>query len=222
MNATESTFKLPSVITEHTALAPLESLRSPKTFGQISFPNERDSIARSEFNDIALDDDPYFPVPLTAQPGMPDSQPPDEDDITTASRSRVPSLSSTLQDLKVSMPLKSHRKTVSTTTIRSTHEGNGPSLVSRLDFQEGNRASVDGQMKLQEEFARLQEMETKDHNPTETSIDWGESVLVAMICFFIILFHLEFWGAVISGMFIYSVSIFRVNRRQPRLSRIRF
>jgi ecotropic viral integration site 5 protein len=169
MNAT---FKLPSVITEHTALDPLESLRSPKTFGQKSFPSERDSIARSEFNDVALDDDPYFPVPLTAQPGMPDSypeQPPDEDDITAASRSRVPSLSLTLQDLR----LKSHRKTASTTTIRSTHES-----IGRLDFQEHNgkvtRASVDGQMKLQEEFARLQEMETKDHNQTESSIDWGE------------------------------------------------
>ena len=179
MNASESTFKLPPVITEHTALDPLDSLRSPRTLGQKSFPSERDSIARSEFNDIALDDDPYFPVPLTAQPGVSDSypqQPPDEDDITTASRSRVPSLSSTLQDLRVSMSLKSHRKTVSTTTIRSTHENNGPSLVNRLDFQEGNvaRASVDGQMKLQEEFARLQEMETKDHNQTESNIDWGE------------------------------------------------
>jgi hypothetical protein len=180
MDASESTFKfLPSVITEHTALDPLESLRSPQTFkfGQKSFPSERDSIARSEFNDVALDDDSYFPVPLTAQPGMPDSypqQPPDEDDITAASRSRVPSLSLTLQDLRA----KSHRKTVSTTTIRSTHESNGPSLVTRLDFQEHNgkvaRASVDGQMKLQEEFARLQEMETKDHNQTESSIDWGE------------------------------------------------
>ena len=36
------------------------------------------------------------------------------------------------------------------------------------------RASVDGQMKLQEEFARLQEKETKDHNQAESSIDWGE------------------------------------------------
>lgn len=181
MNASESTFKLPSVITEHTALDPLESLRSPQTFGQKSFPSERDSIARSEFNDIALDDDTYFPVPLTAQPGMPDSysqQPPDEDDISAASRSRVPSLSLTLQDLRLSIPSKSHRKTVSTTTIRSTRESNGPSLVTRLDLQEHNgkvaRASVDGQMKLQEEFARLQEMETKDHNQTESSIDWGE------------------------------------------------
>ena len=174
MNASESSFKLPSVITEHTTLDPLESLRSPQTSGQTSFPtSERDSIARSEFNDIALDDDPYFPVPLTAQP---DSYPPEEDDITAASRSRVPSLSSTLQDLSMSMPLKSHRKTVSTTTIRSIRDSNGPSLVTRLDFQEGNvaRASVDGQMKLQEEFARLQEMETKDHNPTEGGIDWGE------------------------------------------------
>ena len=174
MNASESTFKLPSVITEHTALDPLESLRSPQSFGQKSFPSERDSIARSEFNDIALDDDSYFPVPLTAQPGMPDSypqQPSDEDDITTASRARVPS-PLTLQDFRA------HRKTVSTTTIRSTHESNGPSLVPRLDFQEHNgnvaRTSVDGQIKLQEEFARLQEIETKDHNQTESSIDWGE------------------------------------------------
>lgn len=187
MNASESTFKLPSVIAKHTgydtALDPLEPLRSPQTFGQKSFPSERDSIARSEFNDIALDDDSYFPVPLTAQPGIPESyphQPPDEDDITAVSRSRVPSLSLTLQDLRLSIPSKSHRKTASTTTIRSTHEpeSNGPSLVTRLDFQEHKekvaRASVDGQMKLQEEFARLQEMETKDHNQTESSIDWGE------------------------------------------------
>ena len=179
MNASESTFKLPALITGHSALDPLESLRSPQAVDQKSFPSETDSIARSEFNDVALDDDSYFPVPLTAQPEIPDSfphQPPDEDDITTASLSRVPSLSSTLPDPRMSMPLKSHRKTVSTTTIRSTHESNGPSLLTRLDFQEGNvaRASVDGQMKLQEEFARLQEMETKDHNQTESSIDWGE------------------------------------------------
>jgi hypothetical protein len=176
MNSSESTFKLPSVITERTALDPLESLRSPQAFGQKTFPSERDSIARSEFNDVALDDDSYFPVPLTAQPGMSDSYPPDEDDITAASRSRVPSLSLTLQDLRRS---KSHRKTASTTTIRSTHESNGSSLVTRLDLQEHNgkvnRASVDGQIILQEEFARLQEMETtKDHNQTESSIDWGE------------------------------------------------
>ena len=180
MNASESTFKLPSVITKHTDLDPLESLRSPQTFSQKSFPSERDSIARSEFNDIALDDESYSPVPLTAQPAMPESYPqqPLEDDITAASRSRVPSLSLTLQDLGLSIPSKSHRKTASTTTIRSTHESNGPSLVTRLEFQEHNgkvaRASVDGQMKLQEEFARLQEMETKDHNQAESSIDWGE------------------------------------------------
>jgi len=186
MNARESTFKLPSVITEHTDLDPLESLRSPQTTGQKSFTSERDSIARLEFNDIALDDDAYFPVPLTAQPAMPDShlaseQPPDEDDITAASQSRIPSLSLTLQGLRMSMSSKSHRKTVSTTTIRSTHESNGPSLVTRLDFQEHNgkaaRASVDGQIKLQEEFARLQEMETKEHNQAEISIDWGEYYL---------------------------------------------
>jgi hypothetical protein len=180
----ESAFKLPSVITAHTAPTPLQSLRSPQvnqSLGHKSFPSEHDSIAGSEFNDIALDDDSYSPVPLTALPAIPESdslKPPDEDDITTTSHSRVPSLSLTLQDPRLSIPKKSHRKTVSTTTIRSTHENNGPSFVTRLDLQEYNgkvaRASVDGQMKLQKEFARLQEKETKDHNQTESSIDWGE------------------------------------------------
>lgn len=181
MNASESTFKLPSVIKTHTVLDPLESLRSSHI--NQSFPGERDSIAGSEFNDIALDDDSYSLVPLTAQPlaAIPEShspQPPDENDLTAASQSRVPSLSLTLQDLRLSISPKSHRKTASTTTIRSTHENNGPSLVTRLDLQEHNgkvaRASVDGQMELQKEFARLQEKETKDHNQTESSIDWGE------------------------------------------------
>jgi len=211
MDASQSTFKLPSVITEHTALDPLESLRSPhvnQSFGQKSFPSERDSIAGSEFNDIALDDDSFSSVALTTRPGIPESysrqlqddfnatshderfspvalitQPgiPEshstkpQDDINTTSQSRVASLSLTSQDLSISP--RSHRKTASTTTIRSSHETNG-SFITRFDFQEHKgkvvRASVDGQMKLQEEFARLQEKETQDHNQTESSIDWGE------------------------------------------------
>ncbi|KAF8798700.1 RabGAP/TBC [Phlegmacium glaucopus] len=218
MNASQSTFKLPSVITAHTALDSLESLRSPhvnQSFSQKSLPSERDSIAGSEFNDIALDDDSFSSVALTTQPGIPESYSPQpQDDINTTSHddsfspaalttqpgipesyspqpqaginttspSRVASLSFTPQDL--SIPPRSHRKTASTTTIRSSHEKNGSLLITRFDFQEHNgkaaRASVDGQTKLQEEFARLQEKETKDHNQTETSIDW------------------EFWGAVIS------------------------
>jgi ecotropic viral integration site 5 protein len=172
MNASD--FKLPPAIATHTVLDPLESLHSPN----VNQSFERDSIAGSEFNDIALDDDSYSSVPLTAIPESHSPQPPDEDDITTASRPRIRSLSLTLQNLRLSTPPKSHRKTASTTTIRSTHESNRPSLVTRLDFQEHNgkvaRASLDGQMELQKEFARLQEKETKDHNQTESSIDWGE------------------------------------------------
>lgn len=169
MNASESsTFKLPSVIAAHTALDSLESLRSPHV-NQKCFPSDRDSIVGSEFNDIALDDDSCFPT----EPEIPESYlPQTQDDINAASsQSRVASLS-TLQDLPIP---KSHRKTASTTTIRSSHEGN---FVTRLDFQEHSgkvaRVSIDGQMKLQEEFARLQEKETRDHNQTESSIDWGE------------------------------------------------
>ena len=186
MNASEST-----VITTHTStiLDPLESLQFPhvdESLGQKSLPSERDSIAGSEFNDIVLDDDSYSTVPSAAQPAIPESYSPqllDEAAITVTSPSRFPSLSLTL-----SIP-KSHRKTVSASTIRSTHENNGPSLVTRLDFQEHNgkmaRVSVDGQMKLQKEFARLQE---KDHNQTESTIDWGKysSPVIRCLSFYFI------------------------------------
>lgn len=204
MNASQSTFKLPSVITTPTALDPLESLRSPQVnqnFSQKSFPSEQDSVAGLEFNDIALDDNAYSPVALTARPGMPESYPQPQDDINATSRPRVTSLSLVPPDL--SIPSKSHRKTASTTTIRSSHEGNGSLFVTRVDFQEHNgkvaRASVDGQMKLQEEFARLQEKETKDHNQAESSIDWGGYQSPSQFIYH--LMSLEFWGAVISGMF---------------------
>lgn len=182
MNASQSTFELPSLITAHTTLDPLESLRSPhvnQSFGQKSLPSERDSIAGSEFNDIALDDDPFSPVALTIQPEMPEpSSPQSQDDTNATNQPRVTSLPLTPQDLSV--PIKSHKKTASTTTIRSSHEKNGSLFITRLDSQDHNgmvaRASVDGQMKLQEEFARLQEKETKDLNQTESSIDWGELV----------------------------------------------
>lgn len=183
MNASQSTFELPSLITAHAALDPLESLRSPhvnQSFGQKSLPSERDSIAGSEFNDIALDDDPFSPVALTIQPEMPEpSSPQSQDDTNATNQPRVTSLPLTPQDLSV--PIKSHKKTASTTTIRSSHEKNGSLFITRLDSQDHNgmvaRASVDGQIKLQEEFARLQEKETKDLNQTESSIDWGELVL---------------------------------------------
>lgn len=213
MNASQST--------SATGLDPLESLRSPHV-NQTSLPSERDSIAGSEFNDIALDDDSYCPV--TTQPQIPESYPQRQDDLNAAgSQSSVASLSVTPRDLLI--PVKSHRKTVSTTTIRSSHERNGSVPVARLDFQEHSekvaRASVDGQMKLQEEFARLQEKETKDHNQTESNIDWGECQSPLQSTYHLTLPRILGRGY-IWYVPIWNGPISRINSRQPRLSWIRF
>lgn len=152
---------------------PLESLRSPTGTEATEFvekPPERESIAESDFNEIALDDDFAFsPVALTNEKNEENERP----------------LSLFLPPTAFN-PSKqfSHKKSASTTTIRSTK--NLPFLLARLDLQEessrsSRRGSVDGQQKLQEEFARLhkEEEEAKD-NVATNAIDW------------------DFWGAVIS------------------------
>ncbi|KAF8973253.1 rab-GTPase-TBC domain-containing protein [Flammula alnicola] len=181
MTTSQASFKLPSLIAAHTQPDPLESLRSPQlnqTFSDRSL--ERDSVAVSEFNDIALDDESFSPVALTAESSVPEADlPQPQDDIPSRPRS-TPFTEPSVVDLP---SLKSHRKTASTTTIRSLHDPNAPFFMNRLDLQEGNgraRGSIDGQLKLQEEFARLHEKETKEQNVAEGVIDW------------------DFWGAVIS------------------------
>ncbi|CAA7261604.1 unnamed protein product [Cyclocybe aegerita] len=186
-------FKLPPVIAALSQPDSLESLRSPQlnqNFNDSSLL--RDSVAVSEFNEIALDDDNFSPVALTARPGQPGTYLPSEASRrnSTSSRqstsSRPASTSLPIAPALDLTPTKSHRKTASTTTIRSTHEKHlSLTLLNRLDLDgvEGKaaRGSVDGQLKLQEEFARLQEKEReKEHSATEGSINW------------------DFWGAVIS------------------------
>ncbi|KAF8200794.1 rab-GTPase-TBC domain-containing protein [Pholiota molesta] len=181
MTTSQVTFKLPPIIAEQTQPDPLESLRSPQldeTFNNRSLG--RESVAVSEFNDIALDDDSFSAVTL---PGRADGV--EEVDI-----SQLQNDSDTKYGVELPSELprtdytssKSHRKTASTTTIRSFHDPNVSLLMNRLELQEGGRArgSVDGQLKLQEEFARLHEKEAKEHTAAEGVIDW------------------DFWGAVIS------------------------
>ncbi len=72
----------------------------------------------------------------------------------------------------------SHKKSASTTTIRSNH--NLTFLLAKLEEDATKRGSVDGQIKLQEGFARLQR-EKEDQTETENSnaaevIDWGTSI----------------------------------------------
>lgn len=164
MPSSPDNFKLPSVVAAHILPDPLESLHSPAKQETFLDRRSRRSSLASDFNDIALDDDNFSPVALTARPNPNEQY--DEDDIASP---RPPS--------QASSTLKSHKKTASTTTIRSLHEQQpGTVFAARADIHEQAgraRASLDGQLKLKEEFARLQEQDSKEHNVTENTIDWG-------------------------------------------------
>lgn len=150
---------------------PLESLRSPDAAVFRDKLPERESIAESDFNDIALDDDSGFsPVALTSRRGSSSSYTREEGVENGRPRS-MSSPETAFEPLK-----KSHKKSASTTTIRSVN--NLPFILARLDLQDdsgtSHRGSVDGQQKLQEEFARLhREEEEAKENARNGAIDWG-------------------------------------------------
>jgi len=189
-------FKLPPVIGATVQPDPLESLYSPQ-LNKLSITTdrllERDSVAVSDFNDIALDDDSFSPVALSARPlDVPTPPPPSrpqkggvdegkEEDIQNGGVSE--DTANTLLPLPRAVPIqfpvisslketaKSHKRTASTITIRSTHSRNNSLLANRVDLSPNpNRGSVDGHLKLQEEFHRLQENQM---TTSESSIDWG-------------------------------------------------
>lgn len=155
---------------------PLEALRSPKAATQfVEKPPGRESIAESDFNDIALDDDSTFsPIPLTDQ------------SFAAGSSDERPLLPELMFNPSSQL---SHKKSASTTTIRSSK--NIPFLLARLEVPDESgrsqpRGSVDGQQKLQEEFARLhkEEEETGD-NVASSAIDWGASSDRSVLCPFV-------------------------------------
>jgi hypothetical protein len=153
--------------TEH----PLEALRSPDTEVFRDRLPERESIAESDFNEIALDDDSAFsPVALTSQRGSGSNTPLQGEGLENGR----PQNMSPQADFNPKKP--SHKKSASMTTIRSAN--NLPFILARLDLQDdsgaGHRGSVDGQQKLQEEFARLhREEEEVKENARTGAIDWG-------------------------------------------------
>ncbi|KAF8658292.1 hypothetical protein AX16_002064 [Volvariella volvacea WC 439] len=136
----------------------------------------RASIAESDFNDIALDDEDLASVPLSsARQSAVSINEPDNSDATDGVDITEDADSSFNPDLDLTpLPGKSHKKTASTTTIRSSRG------LSFLDHAaESKRLSAEGQQKFQEELARLQK-EDKESHETTGAIDW------------------DFWGAVIS------------------------
>lgn len=180
---------------------PLDSLFSP----QVSNFREpvRESVTESEFNEVALDDDSAFSaVTLTSR----QSQAPSLQTLVEREMNGRPKSVSSLSSMTKSRP--GHKKTASTTTIRSSN--NLPFLMARLDMQNADqkspaatRGSVDGHLKLQEEFARLHkenEVEEKEEvtNGVHGAIDWGRSDFSLYLT--LILSPRDFWGAVISGL----------------------
>lgn len=156
---------------------PLASLRSPAsdaTTFDASLPKRESLVTDSDFNDIALDDESGFsPVALTR------GHTPEQDaDVPEDENGRPRSMSSPQAAVFNPSKQPSHKKSASITTIRSAN--NLPFILARLDLQDESgaphRGSVDGQQKLQEEFARLhrEEEEAKDIAGTG-AIDWGAS-----------------------------------------------
>lgn len=164
---------------------PLSALFSPQVPEFENRQTIRESATDSEFNEVALDDETSFsPVVLTSR----QSQAPSMSALVQKESNERPKSVSSIAPLTNGR--SGHKKTASTLTIRSSI--NLPFLMARLDPQasdpkspSANRGSVDGQLKLQEEFARLhKEKEQEEHDNTANgvsgAIDW------------------DFWGAVIS------------------------
>lgn len=175
----------------------LESLRSPQvsaftqttalTETENAKLQERDSVASSlaGFNDIALDDDTALSPPATARPppsgllkkgeespSRPASRTDDEPTGTSTGRTNSVSFSIPLESPVTNG--RSHKKSTSNTTIRSSHGEFDESTFSAR--RASVRGSIDGQQKLQEEFARLQREEQEvasSSATTEGVIDWG-------------------------------------------------
>jgi ecotropic viral integration site 5 protein len=163
--------------------ATLDTLLSPKDTAFDSQPLPRDSVAESELSDIPVDEERFSNVPLSSQKSADDEDASLRSDDTK--RDSNSNSSATLfngtnaADFSVG-----HKKTASTTTIRSTK--NLPFLMGHLDLQKSDekrssmaRVSVDGKHQLQEEFARLQREQNSQEEQTVQNgggggIDWGE------------------------------------------------
>lgn len=152
----------------------LDALLSPedsnfKHTDALSNSLARISIAESEFNDVALDEESTFsPVALSSNHSVAGDSDSGSHDDTTAVDLTPSVAASGLQSF-------SHKKTVSMTTIRSPRnsiviEGN-----EDKDKRQSNRMSLDGQMKLQEELARLQKADedANEEGGGHIAIDWG-------------------------------------------------
>jgi hypothetical protein len=148
-----------------TITSPLDLLLSPPPTA-INF-NDHVAIreSQSDFRDVALDD-----VPLTARP-IKSTAVETSEEYRRRSVDSVSSANFTTTDRQ--------KKSASTSSVHSA--SNLPFILARLDIQKSHeenspnpqRASVDGQLKLQEEFVRLQNEKEEEENAPGEAIDWS-------------------------------------------------
>jgi ecotropic viral integration site 5 protein len=162
---------------------PLDSLLSPQAsaFAKPApspFNLARASVAESDFNDVALDDEAQFDnVALSARvsafnaiPALYETDP--------RGRPRSISVSSP------NAPTKLHRKSLSVSAspmelpnmafmVTGADSVSGAPSSARSTNFTTNRGSLEGQQQLQDEFARLQEQRKKTEEEERAGIDWG-------------------------------------------------
>lgn len=169
---------------------PLDSLLSPHDSEKGEFevapaisPGPRES--ETEFNEVTLDDDPRFStVPLTAyRNGTSGSS-----FELQMGRRRSSSIIISENDSS-STKHSLHKKSLSESSVLSGN--NLPFILARLDAQKAldahdpksHRISVDGQLKLKEEFVRLQSGRLEEvENAAHATIDWGMLLISRHAC----------------------------------------
>jgi hypothetical protein len=149
----------------------------PITTTRESKSEKAQQAVEPDSNEVALRDESRFStVPLSAVPLS-----------SSSSGSNVKSKSlamPTVDDSPVSPDPSQHRETGSTSSTIATPGNNASFILARLDMQKvqdesadskTHRGSVDGQQKIQEEFARRQkERDDEVEGTSSGAIDWGE------------------------------------------------
>lgn len=154
----------------------LDSLLSPKgpTLTSLS---PSDSVAESDYNDVALEDDSRFStVPLSERASI-------ASDLGQAAArlERRTTISSAPSKAIASLRQFVHKRSVSSITADEISGGN---ILARLGVQKAHeendldvhRTAGDGQQTLHQEFLRLHnERRAEAAHDEEASIDWGQS-----------------------------------------------
>ena len=131
----------------------------------------------------------------------------EKENVTGKEEHRKTSTSLVPSDTSTLAKLASHRKSASNSSIRS-FVGNTPFILARIESQReqdeadsnAQRASIDGQQKLQEEFAKMQKVKEEKASEVEAAsgaIDWGMVYSIPRPTSVYLHFP-DFWGAVIS------------------------